>query len=190
MPLPIAALAAGTFIKSNWRLIAIAAIAGAAWWWHTSAVSAAAKAAEKATHAHYAGVLAGISDLTAEAAKQFRAREQQAQAAIEKEATDGQKKLDIARADAAGARTAAASLRQQLDTYRSAATRTAAHPGTAPAGPPAGDALDLLAHLFGRADQTAGELAEFADLAHAAGTTCERAYDQVHRALNDHAQTR
>ena len=172
------------FVRKNWQAFAIAAAIGAAWWWHTSEVNAAAKAAEKATHAHYAGVLANIRDLTAEAAKRFRAAEQQAQAAIEKEATDGQKKIDLARTDAAGARAAALSLRQQLDTYRSAATRTAAHPGAAPAGPPTGDALDLLAHLFSSADQTAGELAEFADLAHAAGSTCERAYDAARAELS------
>lgn len=188
MPLPVAALAAGSFIKSNWRLFAAAAAAVAAWWWHTSAVNAAAKAAEKATHAHYAVVLADIAGKTAAAAKEFRALEQQAQAAIEKEATDGQKKIDTARADAAGARAAALSLRQQLDHYRTAA-RAAAHPGAATAGPPTGDALDLLAHLFSSADHRAGELAAFADLAHAAGTTCERAYDAVERKLNSHAQT-
>ena len=189
MPLPVAALAAGSFIKSNWRLFAAAAAVAAAWWWHTSAVNAAAKAAEKATHAHYAVVLADIAGKTAAAAKEFRALEQQAQSAIEKEATDGQKKIDLAHADAAGARAAALSLRQQLDRYRAAA-RTATHPGAADAGPPAGDALDLLTNLLLRADDRAGELAAFADLAHAAGQTCERAYDQVERTLNSHAQTR
>ena len=84
------------FVRKNWQAFAIAAAIGAAWWWHASTVNAAAKAAEKATHAHYAGVLANIRDLTAEAAKRFRAAEQQAQSAIEKEASDGQRKIDLA----------------------------------------------------------------------------------------------
>lgn len=166
----------------RWLLLAglLAALYGAHLW----RVGAAVKAAEKSTHAHYAAVLAGIAAQTAAAAKEFRAREHKAQAAIEKEATDGQAKIDLARADARRADAAAAGLRQQLDTYRRAAARAAAHPDPAVAGPPAGDALDLLADLFSRAEDAAGELARFADLAHAAGSTCERAYDAARAELS------
>ena len=171
----------------RWLLLAglLAALYGAHLW----RVGAAARAAEKAAHTHYAAVLAGIAAQTAAAEKEFRALENKARAAIEKEATDEQAKIDLARADARRADAAAAGLRQQLDTYRRAAARAAAHPGPAPAGPPAGDALDLLAHLLIRADDAAGQLAAAADLAHAAGLTCERAYDAIHRELT-HAQTR
>lgn len=184
MPLPAAALTAGAFVRANWRLFAVAAIAATAWWWHTSEVRAAARAAEKATHAHYAGVLADIAQQTATAEKEYRALENRTRTAIEKEATDGQQKIDRARADADSARAVAAGLQQQLAHYRGAAAQRAAHPGLATAGPAAGDALDLLAHLFSRADDRAGELAAFADLAHAAGITCERAYDTLERELN------
>lgn len=166
-------------------LALVASLAGAHLW----RVGAATKAAERAVHAHYAVVLAGISAKTAAAETEFRKREQNAQRAIEKEASDGQQKIDLARADARRADAAAGSLRAQLDTYRRAAARAAAHPDTATAGPSTGDALDLLADLFSRADGTAGELAKFADLAHAAGHTCERAYDALARELNRHAQT-
>ncbi len=180
------------FVRKNWQAFAIAAAIGAAWWWHASTVNAAAKAAEKATHAHYAGVLANIRDLTAQAAKDFREREQKAQSAIEKEAKDGQTKLDRARADAAGARTAAAGLRQQLDAYRRAAARSATHPGAATTGidQPSATAIDLLAKLLERHTEELVEVGGYADQLRAVGETCERAYDQVQQALNDHAQTR
>ena len=166
----------------RWLLLAglLAALYGAHLW----RVGAAAKAAEKTTHAHYAGVLANISNLTAEAERKTRAAEHAVTHAFEVITDDGQKRIDTARADAAGARAAAGRLQQQLTHYRGAAAQRAAHPGLATAGPAAGDALDLLAHLFSRADDRAGELAAFADLAHAAGITCERAYDTLERELN------
>lgn len=166
-------------------LALVASLAGAHLW----RVGAATKAAERAVHAHYAVVLAGIRDLTAQAERDIRARERAAATAVEGVAKDGQTKIDLARADARRADAAAGSLRAQLDAYRRAAARAAAHPDTATAGPSTGDALDLLADLFSRADGAAGELAKFADLAHAAGHTCERAYDALARELNRHAQT-
>ena len=157
------------------RLI-VAAIASAivlalAGWWHLGQV----KQAERAVHAHYAVVLADIRDKTAAAQAKFRATETAWQTRIEKEAQDGQTRIDAARRDADGARAAADGLRKALDRYRTAA-RAATHSGTAAAGPPADTAIDLLAELFSGADARAGELAAFADLAHAAGLTCERAY--------------
>ena len=184
MPLPAAALTAGALVRANWRLFAVAAIAATAWWWHASEVRAAAQAAEKTTNAHYAGVLANISNLTAEAERKTRAAENAVTHAFEVITDDGQKRIDTARADAAGARAAAGRLQQQLTHYRGAAAQRAAHPGLATAGPPAGDALDLLANLLEKHSAELVEIGEFADLAHAAGITCERAYDTLERELN------
>ena len=185
MPLPAAALTAGAFVRANWRLFAVAAIAATAWWWHASEVRAAAQAAEKTTHAHYAGVLANISNLTAEAERKTRAAENAVTHAFEVITDDGQKRIDTARADAAGARAAAGRLQQQLAHYRVAAAQRAAHPGLATAGPAAGDALDLLANLLEKHSAELVEIGEFADLAHAAGITCERAYDTLAREFNN-----
>lgn len=44
---------------------------------------------------------------------------------------------------------------------------------------PADGALDLLAHLFSRADDEAGILADYADRARIAGLKCERDYDSL-----------
>jgi hypothetical protein len=144
--------------------------------WHLSRVHAA----EQAVHAHYAQVLAGISEKTAAAAAAFRARETAWQTQIEKEARNGQDRIDTARRDATRAGAAADSLRADLARYRAAA-RAAAHPGAAAAGQsePSGEAIDLFSELFAGADAAAGELAQAADLARAAGITCEHSYDAL-----------
>ncbi|WP_246475015.1 DUF2514 family protein [Diaphorobacter ruginosibacter] len=95
-----------------------------------------------------------------------------------KEASDGKAHIDAARRDAGTARAASHRLRDELARYRAAA-RAASNPGSAATGPPAADALDLLADLLSRADARAAELAEFADAAHAAGLTCQRSYDAL-----------
>lgn len=154
--------------------IVSAAVLALGAWWHLSRVHAA----EKAVHVHYAQVLADISAKTAAAATAFRATEAAWQTRIDKEAHDGQTRIDAARRDADGARRERDGLRADLARYRAAA-RAATYPGAATAGPAASDALDLLAELFTGADAAAGELAQAADLAHAAGLTCERAYDAL-----------
>ena len=130
--------------------------------------------------AHYAVVLGDIREKTAVAARAIRATESAWRTAIDKEAEDGQTRIDLARRDAVAARASADGLRADVARYRAAA-RAAQHSGTATSGPTTGDALDLLADLFSRADTRAGELAEFADAAHAAGLTCERSFDALSR---------
>ena len=154
--------------------IVLAAVVALASWWHLSRVNAA----EKAVHAHYAIVLGEIREKTAAAVTAFRATETAWQTRIDKEAKDGQDRIDLARHDADGARTERDRLLADVARYRAAA-RAASNPGAPTAGPTTGDALDLFADLFSRADARAGELAEFADAAHAAGLTCERSYDAL-----------
>ena len=91
-------------------------------------------------------------------------------------ADDTRNKLDAAQADAATARAAATSLREQLADYRQRARSSAAVTG---GGAPAEDPLVLLSDLLSRADERAGELADFADRAHLAGRACEAAYDSL-----------
>lgn len=161
-------------VRAYLAAAAVAALLALASWWHISRVHAA----EQAVHAHYAAVLADINAKTAAAAAEFRATERAWTTAFEKEAQDGQKRIDDARAAAARARAERDGLRADINSYRAAA-RAATHPGAADAGPAAADAVDLLAELFTRADDAAGELAQAADLARAAGATCERAYDAL-----------
>ena len=124
-----------------------------------------------------------IADIRAEQAQavtdavtKARAEEQRRINTMEVIADDTRNKLDAAHADAATARTAAASLRQQLADYRQ---RARCNPATAGGSTPAEDPLFLLSDLLSRADERAGELAEFADRAHLAGRACEAAYDSL-----------
>lgn len=89
------------------------------------------------------------------------------------------KELAAARSDAARNRAAADGLRAQT---ADAARRWRDAIGNSPAGqncPAAGDAIGVLADVFGRADRRAGVLAEYADAARAAGLKCERDYDAL-----------
>lgn len=96
-------------------------------------------------------------------------------AAQEGIATDAAKKRDQAVADAAAADAAAHGLRKQVAVLVADVRRASASAGS----PAAGDALDLLADVFGRSDERAGELAKIADERGIAGQQCERSYDAL-----------
>ncbi|MCO1358811.1 DUF2514 domain-containing protein [Burkholderia multivorans] len=121
------------------------------------------------------------SATVADQAKQIRelkaARDeyQRRTTAQQENASHAAKERDQARADAAAAVTAADGLRKQV----AGLVERARHPAATPGSAAAGDALDLLADVLGRADQRAGELAEYADRARIAGQQCERDYDAL-----------
>lgn len=110
----------------------------------------------------------------AEMARQEDARRQQAvdaeaeRARIENAALQA----DLARAD--GARDG---LQRDLAAFKSRAAR--ACPANGGKAQPGVRALDLLAELYGRADQEAGELAQYADKLRSAGGGCERSYNAL-----------
>lgn len=107
-----------------------------------------------------------------------RAREQAYQQSINKAVQDGQRTIDHATADATAARASADSLRGAVDaiTARLAASQARGNSCTAAASQAATRAAAVLADVFKRADQRAGDLAEVADQARARGLTCEQAY--------------
>lgn len=89
---------------------------------------------------------------------------------------DEHKKRLAVEADARSADAAAVSLRARVRSLAAAARCPAASPVAASSGPPADAPGDLLAELFERLDERAGELARYADQARLAGQLCERAY--------------
>ena len=123
-----------------------------------------------------ADIRAEQAQAVADAVTTAREEEQRRINALEVIADDTRNKLDAAQADAVAARTTAAGLRQQLADYRQ---RARCNPTPAGGGTPAEDPLFLLSDLLSRADERAGELAEFADRAHLAGRACEAAYDSL-----------
>ena len=90
-------------------------------------------------------------------------------------ASNAAKDRDQARTDAAAAATAADGLRKQVAGLVERARHTAASAGSTATG----DALDLLADVLGRSDETSGELAKIADDRGIAGQQCERDYDAL-----------
>ncbi|OJA47842.1 DUF2514 family protein [Burkholderia ubonensis] len=146
-----------------WLAVIMAAIVGLAGGYfkgHADGVRAATAAAQKAQ----------LAAVTA-----ARAEEQRRTAAQTEIAKDANKQRTAALADAFAARAAAGSLQQRVDQLVAAAR----HPAIAAGSAPAGDPLGVLADVLGRADQRAGELAEYADQAHIAGQQCERDYDSL-----------
>lgn len=146
-----------------WLAVIAAAVAGLAGGYfkgHADGVHTTVAAAQKA---QLASVMAA------------RAEEQRRIAAQQEIANDANQKRTAALADAFAARAAAGSLQQRVDQLVAAARYPAATTG----GPATGDALDLLADVLGRADQRAGDLAEYADRARIAGQQCERDYDAL-----------
>ncbi|ARL48226.1 hypothetical protein BOC50_36555 [Burkholderia pseudomallei] len=131
---------------------------------------------------YFAGHKDGVRTTTAAAQKAqlaavdaARAEEQRRTAAQSEIANDANQQRTAALADAFAARAAAGSLQQRVDQLVAAGH----HPAAAAGSPATGDALDLLADVLGRADQRAGDLAEYADRAHIAGQQCERDYDAL-----------
>ena len=142
-------------------IVALAVTAGGCYFkGHADGVRASTAAAQKAQ-------IAAVSAA--------RAEEQRRTAAQSEIAKDANKQRTAALADAFAARAAAGSLQQRVDQLVAAAR----HPTTAAGSPAAGDALDLLADVLGRADQRAGDLAAYADAARIAGQQCERDYDAL-----------
>lgn len=123
-----------------------------------------------------------LAQRAALAETQQNARETQRRLDRQKENDDAQA-AQLARAarDLADARTAGQRLHQQSEALRAAIRGAASDRAAGPGSAPAGDALDLFADLFGRADNRAGELAEALDRSHAAGLRCAADYNALTR---------
>ncbi|WP_223472903.1 MULTISPECIES: DUF2514 domain-containing protein [unclassified Pseudomonas] len=108
-----------------------------------------------------------------------RAKEQARQQSINKAIQDGQQIIDRATADADVARASAGSLQLEVDKLASrlTASQGGGHSCTAAASQAATRAVLVLANVFKRADQRAGDLAGYADQSRGRGVTCEQAFD-------------
>lgn len=107
-----------------------------------------------------------------------RTEEQRRAAAVTKEATSAQARIASLEDDVRRLGAAAVGVR---DAAAGAAGRARAHSCTAEpvTRQPGDDPIGLLADVLGRADQRAGELAEYADRLRIAGIACERSYDSL-----------
>lgn len=106
-----------------------------------------------------------------------REKEQARQNAINKVVQDGQQIIDQATADAATARAAAGSLQRSVDDLAGRlAAQASSHSCTAATSAAASRAVLVLADVFKRADERAGDLAADADQSRSRGVTCEQSY--------------
>lgn len=109
-----------------------------------------------------------------------RTEEQRRAAAAAQEAQDAQAKIASLEDSLHLARTASDGVR---DAAAGAASRARSRACTAAPGPSKSgeDPIGLLVDVLGRADERAGELAEYADRLRIAGIACERTYDALTR---------
>jgi chromosome segregation ATPase len=126
-----------------------------------------------------------LSDYKLEVAENDRLSEELArqesdrrQRAFDEEAQRTREEKAALEADVSRLADAADSLRNDLAEFRA---RTKPYPKTSNRGAsePGSDPIGVLAGLFERADQRAGELAEYAQRLRSAGSACERAADAI-----------
>jgi hypothetical protein len=172
-----AAPALGVLRAVPWQAWAAAAAIGVAWWWHDGRVDAARQAGGDAVRAEWATATALAVEAAASAAAANRAEEQRRAAAQQQEIDRATESLDRARADAARADRAAASLRDAARAAAARCGRPAGHPATAEDRAPADGRM--LADVLAELDERAGALAAEADRRGIAGLACERAYDTL-----------
>lgn len=110
---------------------------------------------------------------------QAREEEQRRQAQIEKVREDAEHQIAKAKTDAANADAVASRMHAQAQRLAARASRCTQHTGAAQGGTSGGQSAMVLAELFRRADQRAGELAAAYDRARVAGIACELAYDAL-----------
>lgn len=120
--------------------------------------------------------------------RELTAKEQALQATIDKQAEDARHAEQTRLADRAAADAAAGRLREQLATIARAASAGARVQADTSASlaierASAADTTRVLADVLASVDARAGALADFADAAHAAGTSCERAYTSARQAV-------
>lgn len=158
-------------------ILALAALLTGSGWWARGIQAERDVAHAAAAHAQ---ALRSLADAATTASEHARAAERGASDRIHAIATEAHDAIQNAYRDAAAADRVAQQLRQHIARLVApAAGGAASDPGAAAAGPPAAGPGLVLADVLGRADGRAGELARFADQAHAAGLACERAFDAV-----------
>lgn len=138
-----------------------------------------ARADTAAAKGDYAAYRANQAEAGRLAERAARAQEATWRTAFDKEARDGQERIDLARRDADRAGAALDSLRRQLSAVLAAERGAAGGAQPAAAGPAAGSALDLLADMLSGGGAALVDLARFADAAHAAGLTCQRSAEAL-----------
>lgn len=160
-------------MKSPLILAAVAALVGGILF--GTAVGAIQQYRINSITASHARELQQYAQAAADAQYAARQEEQRRIQAIQEVQTNARQEIEQANADAAAARTTADRLRNEVARVSQSARNTAVAGG----GATGTDTIGLLAELFSRADERAGELAGIADQSRIRGLACERAYNQM-----------
>lgn len=126
-----------------------------------------------------AALRADLEGKRAQAEQRARAVEQQRANDLQKVTEDAENAIQIARAHALAAGRVSDGLRKQAKQLALTCGAAASSASASGAGQAASSAGLVLADVFIRADERAGELAAAYDAARAAGIACERAYSVV-----------
>lgn len=116
--------------------------------------------------------------------KQIRQLQSELQSAADRVNKDAKVQIDKLESDLLAANASAGSLRDKVTKYAASAKKCASNTGTTATSETADAPAVVLGRMFSWADQSAGELAEFADRSRIAGLACEAAYDELRKKLN------
>lgn len=150
------------FLLRYWKVIALAAVLTAAFFYHSHKVSQA--------------YTDGIAYQKNEQAKADKLRSEELQAEKERIEKDAKDKIKAAEAAAAKSASSRDGLRQELDRIKRIAE---SNTGLVSPGSTARDAVILLADMLGQCSERYQRMAEFADKAHGQGQRCETSYNSL-----------
>lgn len=125
----------------------------------------------------YSGLEKQYSDASSKATQEARVKEWEYQNNVDAIAQQGAKDLAQARSDADSANASIGRLQQRIN--RLLADTSSEDSGTTQRGKTAREALDLLANVLEKSLERNRQLADYADKASSAGSTCEKAYDAI-----------
>ena len=162
-----------TFLLTQWKFVVMAALLAVCGVQQVRISRAHAELAQ--AQAEYAEERTKAAEAARIAEQQAREEEQRREQRKQEIVDEAEGRTEIARAAAADAQRAADGLRGRLAAF-TAAVRGAtkdSQPAERGQGKQGADALDVLSGVLARADDTAGELAAYADRLRIAGLACE-----------------
>ncbi len=162
-----------SLILANWKWVLIAGLLVALGAQQMRVDHAHAETAQ--VREKFATAQKNAAEAAQKAEEDARAEETRREAEKEKVIDEANAQTAVAQAAAASAADAAASLRNRLALYTAAIRKATSDSGSPSASPSkrGADPLDMLAGVLTRADDTAGELAAYADRLRIAGQACE-----------------
>lgn len=111
--------------------------------------------------------------------KEIRQLQTELQSTADRVNKDAKVQIDKLESDLLAANASAGSLRDKVTKYAASAKKCASNSRATNASETADTPAVVLGRMFSWADQSAGELAEFADRSRIAGLACEQAYDNL-----------